>query len=45
MAVGHGKPLTGEGVPERLQALADAFDEVAVPDNIGERVKSIPRKL
>lgn len=34
VAVGHGKPLTGEGVPERLQALADAFDEVAVPENI-----------
>lgn len=31
---GHGKPLTGEGVPERLEALADAFDEVAVPDNL-----------
>jgi glyoxylase-like metal-dependent hydrolase (beta-lactamase superfamily II) len=34
VAVGHGKPLTGQGVAERLQALADAFDEVAVPENV-----------
>ena len=34
VAVGHGRPLTGQGVGERLQALADAFDEVAVPDKI-----------
>ena len=31
VAVGHGKSLTGQGVAERLQALADAFDAVAVP--------------
>ncbi len=31
---GHGRPLTGEGVSNRLYELADAFDEVAVPDTI-----------
>ena len=34
VAVGHGKPLSGEHVPERLQMLADAFDRIAVPDNV-----------
>ncbi len=34
VAVGHGKPLSGEHVAERLQVLADRFDEVAVPDNV-----------
>jgi len=34
VAVGHGKPLSGEHVPERLQVLADAFDEIAVPENV-----------
>ena len=34
VAVGHGKPLAGQGVSDRLYALADAFDAVAVPDNV-----------
>ncbi len=34
VAPGHGKPLAGEGVANRLYELADAFDVVAVPDNI-----------
>ncbi len=34
LAPGHGKALTGDGVANRLEALADAFDEVAVPENI-----------
>ncbi len=34
VAPGHGKPLTGEGVSNRLYELADAFDEIAVPDNV-----------
>lgn len=34
VAVGHGKPLSGTHVPERLQALADAFDQIAIPDNV-----------
>ncbi len=36
VAVGHGKPLSGDHVPERLQVLADAFDQIAVPDNVKE---------
>lgn len=34
VAVGHGKPLTGPGVADELQALATRFLEVAVPDNV-----------
>ncbi len=34
VAVGHGKPLAGEAVPERLQLLADDFDRVAVPGDV-----------
>ena len=34
VAVGHGKPLAGESVPERLQLLAEEFDRVAVPDDV-----------
>ncbi len=34
VAVGHGKPLSGEHVPGRLQMLADAFVDVAIPDNV-----------
>ncbi len=34
VAVGHGKPLSGDHVAERLHALADAFDQIAVPDNV-----------
>jgi glyoxylase-like metal-dependent hydrolase (beta-lactamase superfamily II) len=34
VAVGHGKALSGEHVPERLEVLVDRFDEVAVPDNV-----------
>ena len=34
VAVGHGKPLSGDHVAERLQTLASAFDEVAVPANV-----------
>ncbi len=36
VAVGHGKPLSGDHVAERLQVLAGAFVEIAVPDNIKE---------
>jgi glyoxylase-like metal-dependent hydrolase (beta-lactamase superfamily II) len=31
VATGHGKPLSGEDVPERLSALASNFDRVARP--------------
>ena len=34
VAVGHGKPLAGEAVPERLVRLAEEFDRVAVPDDV-----------
>ena len=34
VAVGHGKPLAGDSVPDRLQQLADDFDRVAVPDDV-----------
>ena len=34
LAVGHGKPLAGDGVANRLQQLADDFDHVAVPDDV-----------
>ena len=33
VAPGHGKPLSGDYVPERLMKLAEDFDRIAVPDN------------
>ena len=33
VALGHGKPLSGDALPSELQHLAARFDEVAVPDN------------
>lgn len=34
VATGHGKPLSGEGVAGELVRLADAFERIAVPDNV-----------
>jgi glyoxylase-like metal-dependent hydrolase (beta-lactamase superfamily II) len=34
VAPGHGRPLSGDEVPERLQLLAENFEQVAVPDNL-----------
>lgn len=34
VAPGHGKPLSGANVPERLAKLAQQFEEIAVPDNL-----------
>lgn len=33
VALGHGKPLSGTGVPAELRQLAARFDEVAIPEN------------
>jgi glyoxylase-like metal-dependent hydrolase (beta-lactamase superfamily II) len=33
VAPGHGKPLSGEKVPEALRTLAANFDAIAVPEN------------
>lgn len=38
LAPGHGRPLSGESVPEELRRLASNFDRIAVPDN---RKKSV----
>jgi glyoxylase-like metal-dependent hydrolase (beta-lactamase superfamily II) len=34
VAPGHGKPLSGSGVPETLERLAREFEEIAVPENV-----------
>jgi len=33
VAPGHGQPVTGPDLPQRLQELASGFDQVAVPEN------------
>jgi glyoxylase-like metal-dependent hydrolase (beta-lactamase superfamily II) len=33
VAPGHGRPLSGAGLPEELHKLAEHFDAIAVPDN------------
>lgn len=34
VAPGHGKPLSGAGVPAELRRLAGDFERIAVPDNV-----------
>ncbi len=34
VAPGHGKPLSGSNVAEKLATLAQQFEEIAVPDNL-----------
>jgi glyoxylase-like metal-dependent hydrolase (beta-lactamase superfamily II) len=36
VAPGHGKPLAGEDVPEKLRKLAEEFERVAIPENVRE---------
>ena len=41
-AVGHGKPLHGPGVAQELRLLAARFDELAMPENIKEKLPTSP---